>query len=254
MVRGDLVGAEASLAKATSRADALGFPHGPYMHGYARLMESWIRVEAGQLDRAAILAADMVDEAERHGFGMWRLAGATQRTSVSALAGFRADHGASGLAADIATLTALLDTWRSAAVHAYLTYFDAVLARMLIAAGQPEQARARLDQALELAADTGMRFYDAELLRLRAQTRTGTEARHADISTALELARRQGATLFALRAALDDFELRGQPARAAVAAALSRMPDESALPEVARARRALVARADRRRSTSRTTK
>jgi hypothetical protein len=125
---------------------------------------------------------------------------------------------------------------------------------MLIAAGQPEQARARLDQALELAADTGMRFYDAELLRLRAQTRTGTEARHADISTALELARRQGATLFALRAALDDFELRGQPARAAVAAALSRMPDESALPEVARARRALVARADRRRSTSRTTK
>jgi hypothetical protein len=30
---------------------------------------------------------------------------------------------------------------------------------------------------------------------------------------ALELARRQGATLFELRAALDDFELRGQPAR-----------------------------------------
>ena len=37
-------------------------------------------------------------------------------------------------------------------------------------------------------------------------------ARAGDIAAALELARRQGATLFELRAALDDFELRGEPA------------------------------------------
>ena len=84
-----------------------------------------------------------------------------------------------------------------------------------------------------------MCFYDAELLRLRAQTHDDPGARQADINAALELARRQGATLFELRAALDDFELRGEPARAALADAVSRIPANNALPELARAQAAL---------------
>jgi hypothetical protein len=88
-----------------------------------------------------------------------------------------------------------------------------VLGRLLIAAGQPEEARTRLDTGLQLAQDTGMCFYDAELLRLRAHTNADPDARRADIAAALELARRQGATFFELRAAVDDFDLRGEPAR-----------------------------------------
>jgi hypothetical protein len=42
-------------------------------------MDTWLRIEAGQLDRAAVLAADLIDEAERHGFDMWRLVGVTWR-------------------------------------------------------------------------------------------------------------------------------------------------------------------------------
>ena len=84
-----------------------------------------------------------------------------------------------------------------------------------------------------------MRFYDAELLRLRAHTHTDPDARQADIGAALELARRQGATLFELRAALDDFELRGEPARAALIDVASRIPTNSAWPELARAQAAL---------------
>jgi hypothetical protein len=110
----------------------------------------------------------------------------------------------------------------------------------LIAAGQPEAARARLNTALQLARDTGMCFCDAEMLRLRARTHTDPDARRADIAAALELARRQGATLFELRAALDDFELRGEPARAALADAASRIPTDSALPELARAEARLL--------------
>ena len=90
-----------------------------------------------------------------------------------------------------------------------------------------------------LARDTGMHFYDAELLRLRAHTHTDPDARQADIGAALDLARRQGATLFELRAALDDFELRGEPARAAVVDAVSRFPVNNAWPELARAQAAL---------------
>ena len=76
-------------------------------------------------------------------------------------------------------------------------------------------------------------------LRLRARTHTDPDARRADIATALALARRQGATLFELRAALDDFELRGERARAALIAAVRCMPTDSAMPEVARARAAI---------------
>jgi hypothetical protein len=52
---------------------------------------------------------------------------------------------------------------------------------------------------------------------------------------ALELARRQGATFFELRAAVDDFDLRGEPARAALVDAASRIPTDSRPPELARA-------------------
>ena len=81
-----------------------------------------------------------------------------------------------------------------------------------------------------------MCFYDAELLWLRAHTHIDPDARRADIAAALELARRQGATLFELRAALDDFELRGEPARAALNDVANRFPTTSAWPELTRAR------------------
>ena len=121
-------------------------------------------------------------------------------------------------------------------MNAYITFYDAILGRLLIATGQPEQARHRLNTGLQLAEDIGMCFYDAELLRLRAHTHADPDARQADIAAALDLARRQGATLFELRAALDDFDLRGQPACAALADAAGRIPADSPLPELARAR------------------
>jgi predicted ATPase len=110
----------------------------------------------------------------------------------------------------------------------------------MIAAGQLEQARDRLDGGLQLAEETGMHFYDAELLRLRAQTHTDPVARQAGIGAALELARRQGATLFELRTAIDDFEARGAAARAAVVDVVSRMPVDSACPEYAQAQAILA--------------
>jgi len=74
---------------------------------------------------------------------------------------------------------------------------------------------------------------------LRAHVQTEPAARRADLDTALRLARRQGATLFELRAALDDFELRGQSARATLADVVSRFPTDSEWPELTRAEAAL---------------
>jgi class 3 adenylate cyclase/tetratricopeptide (TPR) repeat protein len=237
LVRGDLTRAEAELARSARLAEGFGFPEGPYMRAYTRSMETWLRVEAGQLDRAAVVAADMINEGERHGFDMWRLVGAIWQAAVGGLAALGDDDlDPTVLGAHIATITAFLDTLRTSEVIIYTTVYDGVIGRLLIAAGQPEAARERLDTALALAQDTGMCFYDAELLRLRAHTHHDPAARQSDITAALELARRQGATLFELRAALDDFELRGEPASAGVADAADRIPADNAWPELGRAR------------------
>jgi hypothetical protein len=237
LVRGDLTSAEAELARSARLAEGFGFPEGPYMRAYIRSMETWLRIEAGQLDRAAVVAADIINEAERHGFDVWRVAGATWQAAVGGLAALGDDDlDPTDLGAHIATITAFLDTLRRIGVNIYTTVYDGVLGRLLIAAGQPEAARERLDTALALAQDTGMCFYDAELLRLRARTHDDPAARQVDISAALELARHQGATLFELRAALDDFELRGGPASAGVADAANRIPADNAWPELGRAR------------------
>jgi predicted ATPase len=176
----------------------------------------------------------------RYGFDMWPLVGATWRAAVDALAALDADQvDPTALGAHTATLTTNLDTLRTLGVNMYTTLYDAVLGRLLTAAGQTEQARERLDSALALGQDTGMRFYDAELLRLRAHTHADPDASRADITAALALARRQGATLFEFRAALDDFELHGQPARAALVDVASRIPTNNAWPELMRARVAL---------------
>ena len=63
--------------------------------------------------------------------------------------------------------------------------------------------------------------------------------RAAGFAAAFDLVRRHGAPLFELRAALDDFELRGQPAREALIDAAAGLVRDSPLPELARVREIL---------------
>ena len=240
LVRGDIAGAGSQLADTVRRADQLGFPQGPYMRAYARFVESWVRIATGELDRAAVLATDVTELAERHGFDTWRAWAGIQQATVGALAALGGrDLDPAGLSTHADTLTAFLDTWRANEINIYRTFYEAVLGQLLLAAGQPDKARAGIDAALQLADDTGMHFCDAELLRHRAHTHSDSAARQTDLDAARQLARRQGATLFELRAALDDFELRREAARAPLADVVSRMPTDSAMPELARARAAI---------------
>jgi class 3 adenylate cyclase/tetratricopeptide (TPR) repeat protein len=237
LVRGDLAGAESELERSAHLARESGFPEGPYLHAYTRSMATWLHIEAGQFDRAAIVAAELINEAERHGFDMWRLIGVTWHAAVSALTAHGTDDAdPTALDAHIATFAASLNALRNMEVNIFTTMLDGILGRLLVEAGEPEQARERLDIGLTLAHDTGMCFYDAELLRLRAHTHDDLAARQSEINHALELARRQTATLFELRAALDAFEVRGRAAALAVVDAANRIPANAAWPEIVRAR------------------
>ena len=110
-MQGDLTDAEAELVHAARRAGQLGFPQGPFSLAYTRCMECWIRIEAGQLDRAAVLAADLTEQASGTASTMWRLSGGALQAAVSALAALGADDpDPAGLSAHIATMTTFVDT------------------------------------------------------------------------------------------------------------------------------------------------
>ncbi len=79
---GDLDGAEAATTAARERADELGVPLGPYNVVNAIDMEIWMRVDAGQFDRARELVAEMIEKAESYGFDFWQLFGATEQCMV----------------------------------------------------------------------------------------------------------------------------------------------------------------------------
>ncbi len=239
-LQGDLTGAEARLTQAVARAEQLGFPLDTYNHVWALRNEIWIRCEAGQPDRARTVACQMIELSERHGFDYWQRFGALEQCAIDArvlLAS--ADRDPAALSAHIATMTAIQDTLRRIGVEAYRPINDALIGQLLIAAGEHSQARDRLDAALDITAANGQKFYDAELLRLRAHTFNDPDARATGFGVALDLARRQDTPLFELRAALDDFELRGSPAREALRSAASRLVSEGGLPELARAREML---------------
>ena len=240
MVQGDLGGGEAELTRAANYAERLPSPKGPYSTAHVRFTQVWIHTEAGQLDRAEALVTDLLELSERHGFDVWRGLGTTQHGFIDALRLIGVPATDSELSARLATLAELVDMFRSSELKIYLTAFDGILGRLLIAAGHFDAARRRLDIGLELAGETDMHFYDAELLRLRARTLLDSDARTAGVGDALSIARRQGAHLFELRAALDDFELRGDPARAALDDVVNRIPVNSGWPELARAKAALA--------------
>ncbi|OBK18905.1 adenylate/guanylate cyclase domain-containing protein [Mycobacterium asiaticum] len=239
LVQGDLSAAETELAQAAHCVEGLGFPQGPYSLAYLRFAEVWMRMEAGQLDQASALTVEMIEDAQRHGFDQWRLRGTIQQAVVDAWTAFAEDGPSPAFSDRITYISGLVDDLRTADLNVYLTFFEGALARLMIAATQFDDARVRLDAALRLARETGMSFYDSELVRLRSHTEQDPVDRRTELQAALQLARRQKAHLFELRSALDDFELRGQPARSALADAIERVSAESALTELARASAAL---------------
>jgi class 3 adenylate cyclase len=232
--QGDLAGAEAELARTAQRCADLAFPQGPFSLAYALQLEVLIRIDVGELARAAGAADQIVAIGEQHGFDSWTLAGAAQRRFVTAISDL-ANPDPAVLRQNIAVLQGTVDLWRALGVICLLPSYEAMIARLHICAGELTAARERIDAALQLAHDTGMHYHDAELLRLRAQTHDDPELRHANLLEALALAREQRGLIYELRCAIDDFILIGEQSRPALAAAVAKFPVESSWPDLTRA-------------------
>ena len=170
---------------------------------------------------------------------MWQWVGRTEHATVKALAALDAGADAATLTARAENLARRVDGSRLMHLNSYLTFHDAVIGRLLIAAGQPEKARERLEMALRHAEETGMHFHDAELMRLRAHTLTEPQSRHEALAAALEFARHQGRDSVRTTLSSRLFRPFGDGDRSELADVVRRFRGDARWPEFARAQRIL---------------
>jgi class 3 adenylate cyclase len=240
LVCGDLDRANDALGESIQRCAELGFPQNAHNRAHTYFMEIWARLESNQISDAATLTAELREQSEQSGLDLWRLVGATQHTTVKALAALDAGADADALATRAEKVVRMVDGARQLNLYSYLTFHDAVIGRLFIAAGQPARARERLQMALRHAEETGMHFYDAELTRLLAQTLTNPQERLNALATALRLARHQGATLFELRSLLDLLDHLEDGDRSEISDVVRRFAGDARWPEFARAQAILA--------------
>jgi class 3 adenylate cyclase len=227
-------GAPRHIERAHVIAEGLEFPQGAYSAANALSYDTWLRLEQGDLGAAARAVDRLAALADRHGLEIWALVAATQQAQVRAAEAMRAQPGdAASLAAHADALGQLCSMWRSLDLGLFMPSHMAMAGRARAAAGDGAGALAQFDEALRFAGDTGMRFYDAELLRLRAPFTGGDTC--AELHEALALARSQGAVPFEVRIACD--LLRIDPSTGSLLTeALARCASGADFPELAAAR------------------
>jgi len=100
------------------------------------------------------------------------------------------------------------ELWRAAGALLGAVWNMGILAEGYAKAGRTAEALSLLNEALELAAQTNERFYEAELLRLKGELLPKSEASHPPseaehyFQQAIEIASRQSAKSFELRAVM----------------------------------------------------
>ena len=148
-------------------------------------------------------------------------------------------------AANAAELQRTLDAYMAMGNKWDAAYFFGLLGKLEADAGDAAGGLARIDEGLRLAEETGEYWCLPELHRLRGEAlRTADPASCAArdaFQSAIEIARRQGALCFELRAALAMAKLhqasgRTGDARAPLVSALKGFPTTADTPEIAEAR------------------
>lgn len=189
--------ARRALSEGLEGARTLGAPWGPFTRAYAHTFAAWFYELADDPANALTHATRAVEISGEYGFPTWLGAGTLHLGIAQAMAGMALES--------IVIIDPALDMWRTAGAELFVTYYLYALAAARRAAGDLEGARRHVDEALVGVEQRGERFYEAELLRLRGELIV-EEAPHrgeqgiASLWQAVEVARRQGARTFELRA------------------------------------------------------
>jgi hypothetical protein len=239
-MRGDMRGADAQIDAARRRCKAIEFPQGPFTAGVAESYAVWTLIERGDMIEAKAVVAALAHLADRHGFDLWALIGATQQATIAALSALEGEpDNHTVLAAHAQTVEGLCAMWKMLDLALFLPFYTTVGARLRAAAGDAAGAAARYDETLQFARATGMHFYDAEVMRLQSHLLPNAEAT-AQLRAAFDLSRTQGAVLFELRIAHDLLARDDGDALTLLAAATARFAADAHYPELDHARSVLA--------------
>jgi hypothetical protein len=140
----------------------------------------------------------------RHGFDNWEMIATTHMFAIEGAELLQSDSAAAPALAEQGEAVAnLIELWEAVGLRVFLTFYMTTAGALFAAAGDRGRARRQYDDALALAEQTGMHFYDAETNRRIAQLEPEPEGRIAGLCKALEIARSQGARPFELRISRD---------------------------------------------------
>lgn len=211
----------------------------PFSLGLALTFRAASAQALGEHDVASVNAAEATSIARDQGFRLmlgWCLA----VSGWAAVQRGEADRGGAWIDEAIATT-------RATGSDQFLSYLMASRAEAYLAAGRPGDALQAVRDGFAAIARTSERFYEAELHRLQAEALLATDgdasAASLPLMKAVDVATRQGASLFALRSAVRLVHLSGglNSARDLLIVARGRLPQSSGLAEAAEAD-ALLAR------------
>jgi predicted ATPase/DNA-binding winged helix-turn-helix (wHTH) protein len=207
-------------------ADALADDH--LMSILYVLVEAFIplTIARGDYAEAERYIDILLERAVRSGFRIWEICGRCYRGVLRVRQ--------VGRRADPRPLIDAIRELREIGYCVHLPVFLAALATGQAAAGRTEEALAAIDEALAFSAHGGLIWFDTELMRVKA----GIVLRDAEakaeaeslLRRAMDLARRQGALAYELRATMDLAQLllkrgEGEQARAMLAPVCARFTE-----------------------------
>jgi hypothetical protein len=205
----------------------------PAMQPYALVWGAVPLFYAGHLSAALERLSRGIAVAETQGAVFWQIIGQTWS--------FVMDPTLSISQAGLAAFGQLIETQRAIGANVGVPYFAAVYSARLAAAGRHEDAWLVSTQAVAEGRASGLYCWFAEVLRLHARNCRATRRfgeGDAALAQSVDLATRQGAGLWLIRALLDQAET-GRPVTG-LAEALAMFPDGATLPEIVGARDLLV--------------
>jgi predicted ATPase len=162
----------------------------------------------GDLGRAAVYLDIMRSQVALHGLDVWR-------DYCNCLSAHR-DILDGQLQRGVALLESSLDALIARGFRRLITLFIAAYAEALVAAGRIDEAVRRLTDTLQFCENNGEMVFVPELWRvlgIAARARRRSADAEAHFTTAIQMARRQGAKMWELRASLSLAALWGEESR-----------------------------------------
>jgi TOMM system kinase/cyclase fusion protein len=197
----------------------------PFSLGFALFLTSWVP----QFRREGLLTHERAEAAialaAEHGFAVFGAGGTIFRGWALAARSIELGPGQEPREEGIAQIQQGMAAWRATGAEALRPYYLALLAEASGKRGQVEEGLHLLAEALAVANDTGECRWDAELHRLKGELLLARPAEHhAEAETcfrqALDVARRQEAKAFELRATMSLARLWQRQGKRAAAYAL----------------------------------